>query len=145
MKALIQRVSNASVVVEGNETGKISKGLMVLFGAGKGDSEDKIKVLAEKVCNLRIFEDEKGKMNLSLLDTEGAMLVVSQFTLYADLSSGRRPSFTNACEPNTANGYYEKFMAAVSSMGVQVEKGIFGAEMAVTLTNDGPVTIMIEV
>ncbi len=146
MKALIQRVKNANVVVDGKEIGAIGKGLMVLFGVGKEDenNESKIKTLGDKICNMRIFEDENGKMNKSLLDIGGEMLIVSQFTLYADTSGGRRPSFINAAHPDIANDYYEKFIKYINGLGVKTGTGKFGAEMAVSLINDGPVTIMVE-
>ncbi len=145
MKALIQRVISAKVDIAGETVGQIDQGLLVLLGVGKEDDESKIKTLADKVCNLRIFEDENGKMNKSLLDINGQMLVVSQFTLYADCSGGRRPSFVLAGQPDIANDYYEKFVTYIKSLDIFTQTGKFGADMQVSLTNNGPVTIMVEV
>ncbi len=144
MKALIQRVKNASVNIDNKEFSSTSQGLLVLLGIGAMDDESKIKTLADKICNLRIFEDENGKMNKSLLDIGGEMMVVSQFTLYADCSAGRRPSFINAAKPEIANDYYEKFVSYIKTLGIKTETGQFGADMKVSLINDGPVTIMVE-
>ena len=145
MRALIQRVKHASVTVEGNCIGKIEKGLLVLLGVGPQDTEKQADFLAEKCANLRIFVDENDKMNLSLLDIGGEMLVVSQFTLYADCKHGRRPSFIGAAAPAEADRLYEYFQQKVKDAGVQnVQHGEFGADMKVELLNDGPVTIMLE-
>ena len=143
MKAVIQRVTRASVTVEGRITGEIKNGFLVLLGVMDGDTEDEMKLLAKKVSEIRIFEDENGKMNLSLDKIGGEVLVVSQFTLCADLSHGRRPSFINSAPPAIANELYEKFCEELRNLGVsKVAQGVFGAEMAVELLNDGPVTIV---
>lgn len=143
MKAVIQRVTRASVTVEGRITGEIKNGFLVLLGVMDGDTEDEMKLLAKKVSEIRIFEDENGKMNLSLDKIGGEVLVVSQFTLCADLSHGRRPSFINSAPPAIANELYEKFCEELRNLGVsKVAQGVFGAEMAVALLNDGPVTIV---
>lgn len=143
MKAVIQRVTRASVTVEGNITGEIKNGFLVLLGVMDGDTEEEMKLLAKKVFEIRIFEDENGKMNLSLDKIGGEVLVVSQFTLCADLSHGRRPSFINSAPPAIANELYEKFCEELRNLGVsKVAQGVFGAEMAVELLNDGPVTIV---
>ena len=143
MKAVIQRVTRASVTVDGKITGEIEKGFLVLLGVMDGDTEAEMKLLAKKVFEIRIFEDENGKMNLSLDKVGGEVLVVSQFTLCADLSHGRRPSFINSAPPAIANELYEKFCEELKNLGVsKVAKGIFAAEMAVELINDGPVTIV---
>ena len=145
MRALIQRVDYASVTVEGCCVGKIEKGLLVLLGVGPNDSEKEADFLAEKCANLRIFTDENDKMNLSLLDIGGQMLVVSQFTLYADCKKGRRPSFVGAAAPAEANRLYEYFQQSVRKVGIGVvEHGTFGAHMDVQLLNSGPVTIMLD-
>lgn len=143
MKAVIQRVTRASVTVDGKITGEIEKGFLVLLGVMDGDTEAEMKLLAKKVFEIRIFEDENGKMNLSLDKVDGEVLVVSQFTLCADLSHGRRPSFINSAPPVMANELYEKFCEELKNLGVsKVAQGVFGAEMAVELINDGPVTIV---
>lgn len=144
MKALIQRVDNAEVTVSGVSSGRIDKGLCLLLGVFEDDTEKDIQKLAEKACNLRIFDDENGVMNLSLLDTDGSMLVVSQFTLCADCKKGRRPSWHLAARPEFAKQMYERFVEAVKKLGVKTETGIFQAEMKVNLCNDGPVTIMLD-
>ncbi len=144
MKALLQRVSQASVTVDGQIVGQIGQGLLVLLGVGQGDSEQEVKVLADKIVQLRIFGDEEGKMNRSLLDIHGEILVVSQFTLYADMRRGRRPSFTNAAPPSLAIPLYERFKEALASYGLPVASGIFGAMMSIELRNEGPVTIMLD-
>lgn len=144
MKCLIQRVKHASVTVDGEVTGKIDEGYLVLFGASQSDELDLADSMAKKLVNLRIFEDENGKMNLSLLDVGGEALIVSQFTLYANCRHGNRPSFIDACEPVRANEIYEYFCEKVKNYGVKVEKGVFGADMKVELLNDGPVTIMLD-
>ena len=144
MKALIQRVLHASVTVDEKITGQIDQGLLVFLGVQKGDNKSNADFLSKKLCNLRIFEDENCKMNKSLLDIGGKMLVVSQFTLCADTSRGNRPGFDNAALPDEANALYEYFSDAVRSNGVEVQNGIFGADMRVEIVNDGPVTFMIE-
>ena len=143
MKLVIQRVSEASVKVDNKIVGKIGRGFMVLFGATHGDTEKEADFLANKVVNLRVFEDENDKMNLSIKDVGGEMLIVSQFTLYGDASHGNRPSFTEAAKPEEANSLYEYFCEKVGQE-VHVEKGVFQAEMKVELLNDGPVTILLE-
>ena len=143
MKAVIQRVTRASVTVDGKITGEIGKGFLVLLGIVDGDGEEEMKLLAKKVAQIRIFTDENDKMNLSLDKVDGEVLVVSQFTLCADVSHGRRPSFIGSAPPAIANDLYERFCDELLSYGVKkVAKGIFGADMAVELINDGPVTII---
>ena len=143
MKAVIQRVSEASVKVDGKIVGEIGKGFMILFGAAEGDTEIDIETLAKKTVNLRVFKDDEDKMNLSLLDIGGEALVISQFTLCADVKKGNRPSFINAMKPEQASEYYDKYCEKLKELGVKrVEKGIFGADMKVSLVNDGPVTIL---
>ncbi|MBR4868115.1 MAG: D-tyrosyl-tRNA(Tyr) deacylase [Clostridia bacterium] len=144
MKAVIQRVSSASVIADGIPTGDIAQGYMILLGVVEEDTEAHARVMAEKVANLRIFTDENDKMNLSLLDIKGEALVVSNFTLCADTSHGRRPSFIGAKKPVEANTLYELFMAELKKQGVtKVASGVFGADMKVTIENDGPVTILL--
>jgi D-tyrosyl-tRNA(Tyr) deacylase len=144
MRALVQRVTEARVTVDENITGEIGAGLLVLLGVSKLDAEADAEFVAQKVLNLRIFEDENGKMNRSLLDTGGAMLVVSQFTLYGDCRKGRRPSFDDAAPAEQARALYEHFVAVARRAGLRVETGIFQAHMAVSLVNDGPVTLIVE-
>lgn len=144
MRALIQRVKESYVKVDGEVVGKIGKGLNVLLGVGKGDTEEDAKLLANKLLNLRIFEDESGKFNLSLLDVGGEVLVVSQFTLYASVRKGRRPSFEEAERPERAKDLYMHFVDLLRKEGVKVETGIFGAHMEVYILNDGPVTILLD-
>lgn len=145
MKAVIQRVLNSQVSVEGEIVGSCGKGFMVLFGAAEGDSEADAVLLAEKTSKLRIFEDDEGKMNKSLLDINGEALVISQFTLCADTRKGNRPSFIGAMEPNKANMLYQLYCEKLKELGVKsVGKGIFGADMKVSLVNDGPVTIILD-
>ncbi|NDO20139.1 D-tyrosyl-tRNA(Tyr) deacylase [Lachnospiraceae bacterium MD329] len=144
MKAVIQRVTGADVKIDGKINGEISNGLMVLLGVGNGDTDEDMKYIADKIINLRIFSDENDKMNLSLKDVGGSMLVISQFTLYGDCSHGRRPYFGDAMEPVGANEMYESFVRYVKEQGIHTETGEFGADMKVTLTNDGPVTIILE-
>lgn len=144
MKLVIQRVANAKVEVDSEIVGEIGQGFLVLFGAGVGDTKEQADFLAEKLCNLRVFTDENYKMNLSIKDIDGELLVVSQFTLYADCKKGNRPSFINAAPPEEANELYEYFMDKCKSLVKNVQKGIFGADMKVSLLNDGPVTIILE-
>ena len=144
MKLVIQRVKNAKVDVEGKTVGKIEKGFLVLLGVTHTDTKEIADYLVKKLCNLRVFEDENGKMNLSLKDVGGKLLIVSQFTLYADCSAGNRPSFINAAKPDFANELYEYFCERCKENGIEVKKGIFGADMKVSLLNDGPVTILLE-
>jgi D-tyrosyl-tRNA(Tyr) deacylase len=144
MKAVIQRVSRAQVRVEGRIVGEIPKGLLILLGVGKGDTRAEADSLLEKVINLRIFEDAGGKMNLSLLDTGGALMVISQFTLYADCRKGRRPSFTDAGSPEEAKALYEYFISRARDRGINVASGTFQALMEVELVNFGPVTILLD-
>ena len=144
MRVLLQRVSRASVAVNGEIVGQIGQGLLVLLGIGHGDSEAQIKTLTEKIVHLRIFEDDAGKMNRSLLDIGGEALVVSQFTLYADMRRGRRPGFTDAAPPAIAEPLVERFKEAIAAYGLKVVGGIFGAYMQVELLNDGPVTLWLD-
>jgi D-tyrosyl-tRNA(Tyr) deacylase len=144
MRALVQRVTRAEVRVADTSVGAIGRGLLVLLGVREGDTVRDVEYLASKVVTLRIFEDAQGKMNHDVQDTQGAILVVSQFTLYADSRKGRRPSFTQAAQPALAQQLYETFLAAVARYGVPVAHGAFGAHMAVSLVNDGPVTIWLE-
>ncbi|MBR2783591.1 MAG: D-tyrosyl-tRNA(Tyr) deacylase [Firmicutes bacterium] len=144
MRALIQRVSSASVRVDEQLTGRIGPGLLVFFGAGKGDGLEDVAWLVRKTANLRIFEDEAGKLNLNVRQAGGAVLAVSQFTLYADCRRGNRPGFDQAAPPEQARDLYEQFVAALRREGLTVETGVFQAHMAVELINDGPVTIMLE-
>lgn len=144
MRAVVQRVTNADVKIDGRVNGKIDNGLLVLLGVGNGDTEEDMKHIADKIIKLRIFSDENDKMNLSLEDVGGSMLVISQFTLYGDCSHGRRPYFGNAMEPVSANEMYEKFVAYIKEQGIHTETGEFGADMKVSLTNDGPVTIILK-
>lgn len=145
MRAVIQRVKNASVEIGGVVAGKCKQGYMILFCAVDGDTEQDIELLARKTANLRVFEDEQGKMNKSILDIDGEVLCISQFTLAADTKKGNRPSFINAMEPINADKYYQMYCEALKSNGIKnVETGEFGADMQVTLTNDGPVTIILD-
>lgn len=145
MKAVIQRVSHAQVSIDGVTVGSCGVGYMILFCAVCGDSEGDIDLLARKTANLRIFEDANGKMNKSIIDVEGEVLCISQFTLAADTKKGNRPSFINALEPVTAEKYYEMYCEALKSNGIKnVQTGRFGADMQVSLTNDGPVTIILD-
>jgi D-tyrosyl-tRNA(Tyr) deacylase len=144
MRALLQRVSDARVLVGGAVTGEIGHGLLILLGVGAGDGDDEARRMAAKCANLRIFEDEAGKMNRSLLEAGGAALVVSQFTLYADCRKGRRPSFTGGAAPLEAERLYDAFCEALRAMDVPVQTGVFRAEMDVRLHNDGPVTIWLD-
>jgi D-tyrosyl-tRNA(Tyr) deacylase len=144
MRVLIQRVSKASVTVENKVISQIGKGLVLLLGVGHGDGEEQVAFLAEKVANLRIFEDEQGKTNLSVLDVKGEAIVVSQFTLYADSRKGRRPSFTDAALPAVAEPLVNRFVELLRGHGVPTQAGQFGAHMLVEIHNDGPVTIWLE-
>lgn len=144
MRAVVQRVSSSEVTVDGRTTGKINKGLLVLLGVTHGDTSKDVDYIVDKTINLRIFEDENDKMNLSLKDIGGEMLAVSQFTLYGDCRKGRRPSFTNAAAPEEADKLYQEFVKKVSEQGINTETGEFGAHMMVDLVNDGPVTILLE-
>ena len=144
MRALLQRVTWASVTVEGLVVGQIGQGLLILVGVGHDDGEAQVKTLADKIAHLRIFEDEQGKMNRSLLDLGGQALVVSQFTLYADARRGRRPSFTDAAPPALAEPLVERFKEMLAGYGLEVAGGVFGAYMQVKLLNDGPVTIWLD-
>nr|WP_325303314.1 D-aminoacyl-tRNA deacylase [uncultured Dysosmobacter sp.] len=143
MRAVVTRVAQASVTIDGQVNGQIGKGFLILLGVGPKDTEETAVKLAEKICNLRVFEDENGKMNLSLEQVGGSLLVVSQFTLYADTSS-RRPGFTGAAKPDVAIPLYETFMAHCRERGFAVEHGEFGADMQVASVNDGPVTILFD-
>ncbi len=143
MKLVIQRVNSASVTIENKIYSSINKGLLVLFGVEKDDSEDMLEYFAQKLLKLRIFEDEKGKMNKSVLDIEGEILVVSQFTLCTDCKKGTRPSFDNAKEPKIAKEYYEKFVEILKKSGINIKTGVFGAHMQIELINNGPVTIIL--
>ena len=144
MKAVVQRVKNASVTIDGNLYSSIGKGYLILFGAEKGDTKEQADWLANKVSVLRCFNDENGKMNLSIQDVKGEMLIVSQFTLCADIKKGTRPSFDNAMKPDEANELYEYFVKKVKENNIPVQTGVFGAHMEVNLLNDGPVTFVIQ-
>ena len=144
MRAVVQRVSEARVRVAGEVVGEIGRGLLVLLGVGQGDGEADARYLAEKTAGLRIFEDAQGKMNLSVEETGGAVLVVSQFTLYGDCRQGRRPGFSAAAPPEMANTLYEWFAELLRQRGLPVATGVFQAEMAVELVNDGPVTLLLD-
>jgi D-tyrosyl-tRNA(Tyr) deacylase len=144
MRAVVQRVSRASVTVEGRVAGEIAAGLMILLGVGREDSSAVAASMAEKVANLRIFEDDQGKMNRSLLDVKGSALVVSQFTLYGDARGQRRPSYISAAPPEKAKALYDEFTLAIEGLGVSVATGIFQTMMSVELVNEGPVTILLD-
>lgn len=144
MRAVVQRVSEADVTVEGETVGEISQGLMVLLGVANSDTVADVEYLAEKICELRIFEDDEGKMNRSLKEIGGQMLVVSQFTLLGDCRKGRRPGFTDAAPPEMANDLYEKFVQRVREQGITTATGRFRTTMQVSLTNDGPVTMLLD-
>ena len=144
MRAVVQRISSASVEVDGKEISKISSGLLVFLGVKEGDGDSDLDYIAEKTANLRIFEDQQGKMSLSPLDKKSEVLVISQFTLYGDVRRGRRPDFTRAAKPEKANVLYEKFVQKLKSCGLKVQVGQFQAMMNVKLDNDGPVTIILD-
>ena len=144
MKIVVQRVKEANVKVQGKVVGSINKGFMVLVGITHSDSEENSDYSSKKLCKLRVFEDENEKMNLSLKDVGGSLLLISQFTLYANAMEGNRPSFIEAAKPEKANKLYEYFCKKCIEEGIEVKKGIFGAHMEVSLINDGPVTIIIE-
>jgi D-tyrosyl-tRNA(Tyr) deacylase len=144
MRAVIQRVTHARVLVEGRVTGEIQAGLAVLIAVGREDSPETAASMAEKIVHLRIFNDEQGKMNRSLLDTSGAILAVSQFTLYGDARGQRRPSFLQAAPPDQGKAGYEEFVRALRALNVRVETGVFQAHMSLDLVNDGPVTILLD-
>ena len=144
MKLVVQRVKKASVEVEGKKVGSIEKGYLVLLGVTHTDTKETADYLVKKLCNLRVFEDENGKMNLNIKQVGGSLLIVSQFTLYGDCTEGNRPSFTNAAKPEMANELYEYFCDKCLENNIKVERGIFGADMKVRLLNDGPVTIILE-
>ena len=144
MRLVLQRVTRASVTVDGAVTGAVGLGLMVLVGIGHEDTPAIVKAFADKTCDLRIFRDDAGLTNLSLMDVGGEVLAISQFTLYADTRKGRRPSFLGAAPPALGNELYEAYCAALEARGVRVGRGVFGAEMAVELVNDGPMTIWLD-
>ena len=144
MKIVIQRVTNANVKVNNKVVGEIKQGFVVLLGVSNQDTEETVEQMVHKVLNLRIFSDDRGKMNLSIKDINGELLVISQFTLYADCSKGNRPSFSNAGKPEHANKLYEHFINIAQKEGIHTQHGIFGANMKIDLINDGPVTIVLE-
>ena len=144
MRAIVQRVSEARVSVDGQLAGEIGEGIALLLGVGREDSDNDVEYLADKVVNLRIFEDENGKVNISLLDKGAALLVISQFTLYGDCRKGKRPGFDKAARPEIAESLYEKFIAKCRSYGIKVECGVFQAMMLVDIHNDGPVTLLLD-
>ena len=144
MRAVIQRVSRAQVRVEGKPIGEIGAGLLVLLGVGKGDTAAEGASLLDKIVHLRIFEDEQGKMNLSLLDCGGELMIISQFTLYGDCRRGNRPGFDKAASPSLALGFYEKFIDKIGEKGVIIKAGRFGAKMTISLVNEGPVTLILD-
>ena len=144
MRAVLTRVNSASVTIDGKKVGAIGKGFLILLGIGPEDTEETCRYLAEKALGLRIFEDENGKMNLSLSDVAGQVLVVSQFTLYGNCRKGRRPSFTDAAPPDLGNRLYERFLALCAELGYPPQHGIFGADMQVESVNDGPVTLILD-
>lgn len=144
MRAVVQRVLEANVKVDGNIVGEINKGILVFLGVGEDDNNNDLEYMVEKILGLRIFEDENGKMNLSLMDVRGEILIISQFTLYGDVRKGKRPSFTSSAHPEIAENMYNQFIEKCREKGLKVEEGIFGADMKVGLINDGPVTILID-
>jgi len=145
MRALLQRVNHSQVRVDGETVAAIDRGLLILLGIGQGDTAEKTAVLAKKIAQMRIFEDDLGKMNLSLIDVQGKAIVVSQFTLYADTRKGNRPSFISAAPPDLARFLVDQFSLELRKLGIPVQTGVFGAHMLVSLENDGPVTIWLEV
>ncbi len=144
MRAVVQRVSEASVKVSGNTIGEIGGGVLVFLGVGAGDNDADLKYIADKIMGLRIFSDENDKMNLSVADIGGSVLVISQFTLYGDCRKGRRPNFTSSMEPVAAEQMYNRFVEYIKDQGLDVQCGKFGADMKVSLVNDGPVTILLD-
>ncbi len=144
MRAVVQRVKHASVKVDGKLVGSIGNGLLVFLGVERDDGQEDLEYIVDKVAGLRVFEDENGKMNLSVQDVGGAVLAVSQFTLYGDCRKGRRPSFTQAAPPDMAKRYYDLFVERIGQLGIPVATGIFQAKMEVSLLNDGPVTILLD-
>lgn len=144
MRAVVQRVKASKVIVNNEVVGAINKGYNVLLGIGKEDTLEDVKYIKDKIIGLRVFEDSQGKMNLSIKEVQGELLIISQFTLYGDCRKGRRPNFMNALGGEEAEGLYEEFIKQCSAEGVNVEKGVFGAEMDVEILNDGPVTILID-
>ena len=144
MRAVLTRVTSASVTIDGEVVGQIGKGFLILLGVGPEDNEEHCKYLAQKALGLRVFEDENGKMNLGLSDVEGQVLVVSQFTLYGNCRKGRRPSFTEAANPELGNRLYEQFLAECEKLGYPPQHGQFGADMQVESINDGPVTLILD-
>jgi D-tyrosyl-tRNA(Tyr) deacylase len=144
VRAIVQRVTKASVAVDGEEVGRIGKGLVILLGVRNGDTAEDARYLADKCAHLRIFSDEESKFNLSCRDVAGEMLVVSQFTVYGDLRKGRRPSFTDSAPPEIAEPLYQRFIANLRELGLNVAEGVFGAMMLVEIHNDGPVTLILE-
>ena len=144
MRIVVQRVKSGSVCVAGETVGQIERGLVLLAGIHRDDDEDAVRFCAEKCVHMRIFSDETGKMNQSLIDVDGAALIISQFTLYGDCRKGRRPSFDAAARPEVANVLYMRFIERISDMGIRVESGVFGADMQVEIHNDGPVTLVVE-
>ena len=144
MRAVLTRVKSASVTIDGKVFGQIGKGFLILLGVGPEDNEEKCRYLAEKALGLRVFEDENGKMNLGLSDVDGQVLVVSQFTLYGNCRKGRRPSFTEAADPELGNRLYERFLADCADLGYTPQHGVFGADMQVASVNDGPVTLILD-
>ena len=144
MRAVLTRVKSASVTIDGSVVGKIGKGFLILLGVGPEDTEEKCRYLAENALGLRVFEDENGKMNLGLCDVGGEVLVVSQFTLYGNCRKGRRPSFTEAADPDLGNALYEKFLSVCQELGYPPQHGVFGADMQVSSVNDGPVTLILD-
>ncbi|MDB4710112.1 D-aminoacyl-tRNA deacylase [Flavobacteriales bacterium] len=144
MRLVIQRVSKAAVYVDENEVGRIKKGLLVFIGVGKYDTDTDLTWLINKLVNMRIFPDQTGKMNNSIVDVNGSILLVSQFTLYASTKKGNRPSFVNSADPDNAKFFYNKFIAALKKLSIYVETGVFGANMQIELLNDGPVTVCLD-
>lgn len=144
MRAVVQRVTYSNVKVDGNIVGEINRGFNVLIGISKEDTEEDMKYIKDKLINLRVFEDENNKMNLSLSDIQGELLIISQFTLYGDVRKGRRPNLMNALGGNEAKIFYDKFIESMKETGLKIETGIFGADMKVDIKNDGPVTILLD-